>query len=279
MAGESEADQRVLDQMKVMLTAVEFAEGTGFAEIIDWLRIQTKLSIDVNWPALALANIERTTDTGGLALRDVKAETMLEILLGKVGAASGGIAKLGWQVVDGVVRISTIDDLNTRTIVRIYDCQDLIGESATPLQRALLDTMAKHARAGTASTRPSPANASKAIEQALPSDPQALAEALSNSRAEDVDTFVDMIISTIEPGSWAPEGTLGSICEYDGLLIVRHSWRTQQQIVKLLNNLRQAKAARSAGVAGTRPAADSRAEHRGQTSARDLLPSILCVYS
>lgn len=232
--GESEADKRVLEQMKIVLPTVDFAEGTGFAELVEWLRVQTKLSIDVNWPALALGNMERNTDTGGMSLRDVKAETVLEILLDKVSAAAGGVAALDWQVTDGVVRISTADQLKARTVVRVYDCQDLLRQAASP--------------------------------STMPVDPQTSAAA----RAEDMENLIELIKNTVEPGSWAPDGTVGSISEYDGLLVVLHNWRAQHQIAGLLNDMRQAKAARNVEGAGaaTRPAADRGAARRDQTVSR-----------
>ncbi|MEP0843308.1 MAG: hypothetical protein HRF43_11450, partial [Phycisphaerae bacterium] len=126
ISGESAADAATRQKLAKVIPAVDFPEGTGFAEVVDFLRIQAQVSIDVNWPALALAGVERTTDTGGLQLRDVKIEIALQRLLENVTAAAGGTTRIGYDIVDGVVVISTQDDLNSKTVLRVYVISDLL---------------------------------------------------------------------------------------------------------------------------------------------------------
>jgi hypothetical protein len=251
---ETPADRQTLELLRSTVSSVELPEGTSLADAIDYLRSTAKIPLTVNWAALALVGVERTTDTGGLNLHEAKAATVLAILLDNVSQAGGNVGKVRYDVADGVVRIGSQDDLSTRTIVRIYDCRDLIGQSLTPAQKKKLESLTDRGRGerssafGTA-TRPA-AGMDAGVENTT--DPftipksGAVADILAELRARDAEQFIDLIVSTVEPGRWAPESALGAVNEYDGLLVVRHNWAAQQQVVELLRAIRKAKAARGA---------------------------------
>lgn len=254
---ECEADRRTRERLQQVLATVDLAEGTSFADAMDFLRTQTKINISVNWAALGLIGVERTTDTGGVVLHDAKVETALEILLDNATLAGGGAGRVAYDVVDGVMRISTADDLSTRVMVRIYDCRDLLGQGLTPAQQSALDVFAARlAQAPRSTTRPAgvaetqPAHA-RSGGQAQPTrrrtadtDPL-VAELLGELRNRSADQLVEVISSMIDPGSWMPEGTLGDVKEYDGFLVVRHTPSAHRQLAELLGAIRKAKALRA----------------------------------
>jgi hypothetical protein len=136
---ESEVDRAAREKLTMVLSTVDLAEGTTLADAIDYLRLQGQLSLNVNWAALALINIERTTETDSLNLRDVKLGTVLDIVLDNVSLAAGGVGRATYDVMDGIIRVSTQEELNSRTVVRAYECSDLIGQPLTPSQK---DTLA-----------------------------------------------------------------------------------------------------------------------------------------
>ena len=51
--------------------------------------------------------------------------------------------------------------------------------------------------------------------------------------------LVEMITTSIDPASWAPSGTIGSIQEFRGALTIRQTFRNHVEIEKLLQNLRK----------------------------------------
>jgi len=79
-------------------------------------------------------------------LHDVTLETVLDLLLNNVGGADN---RIDYAVADGVIRISTREDLDRKTITRIYDCRELIG---TPSREDLAAILAEHRQQP--STRP-----------------------------------------------------------------------------------------------------------------------------
>jgi hypothetical protein len=106
-----------------VIPEVVFPEGSTFEDVIEFLRNQGKLSIDVNWNALSLVGIDRTSPLA-LNLRNVKLETALGLALDNVGAVSG--VQLGSDVVDGIIRVSTVEELSRKTFSRVYDVTDLL---------------------------------------------------------------------------------------------------------------------------------------------------------
>lgn len=116
---EHQARQR----LRASVPVVDFPEGTGFEEVINWLRERSGLSVHVNWNVLALLGIDRTTDTLGMTLYHARFETVLRLLLDNVAPPE---APLDYDIVDGIVRISTREQLDRFRITRVYDVADLL---------------------------------------------------------------------------------------------------------------------------------------------------------
>jgi hypothetical protein len=92
------------------------------AEAVDQIRNLTGANIFVNWKALEAIGIDRNTPVS-VHLRGKKLSTVLELVLAIVG---GERTKLDYAVDEGVITISTHDDLAKNVIVRVYDIRDLI---------------------------------------------------------------------------------------------------------------------------------------------------------
>jgi hypothetical protein len=254
---EPAADRRTRERLGLIMPVVDLAEGTSFADAVEFLRVQSKSSFSVNWAALGFIGVERTTDTGGLKLSDVKVETVLDLLLDNVTQAGGGAGRVSYDIVDGVLRVSSADDLNRRVVLRVYDCRDLLGVPLTAAQKETLDIFAARlTREHRPATRPAsatttqPASANRVAKTGSSGrdssnvDPL-VAELLGELRHRDADYLIEVISAMIEPGSWEPEGTQGSMREYDGFLVVRHTASVQRQIDDLLRAIREARANRT----------------------------------
>ena len=118
---ESEANRVVNRKLEATAPEIKF-EGVSFEQVIDYLRDLTGLNIVVNWTALEAAAIEKDKEVN-LKLTNVKFSKALRLVLDEVG---GGETELSYEVGDGVVQISTKEDLSRRTTVQVYNVQDLI---------------------------------------------------------------------------------------------------------------------------------------------------------
>ncbi|HMO25383.1 MAG TPA: hypothetical protein PKB10_03870, partial [Tepidisphaeraceae bacterium] len=88
-----------------------------FADAIEFLRDSTQANIFVNWRAMELEAVDRNAPVS-LRLRNVKFSKVLRSILDDVG---GGTVKLGYTIDEGVITISTLDDLAQNVDPRVYD--------------------------------------------------------------------------------------------------------------------------------------------------------------
>src|SRR4029078_5882592 len=96
--------------------------AVAFTDVVDFLRDVTGANIFVNWKALETAGVDRTAPVT-LRLRDVKFSKALTTILDDVG---GGTVKLGYTIDQGVITISTEEDLARNVVTEHYDIRDLI---------------------------------------------------------------------------------------------------------------------------------------------------------
>lgn len=257
--GETEADRAARARLEQVLPSVEFPEGTSLSDVVEYLRDAGGLDIGVSWAALEQAGVERATDSAGLRLHNVKVKTVLALLLNNISAVAE--ERIGYQLFQGVVLISTVSELDRHVTLRVYDCRDLLGMPLTDRQREalkdLLSMVAEHdgnARAASQGESEASIPAGAPPLQADPNHPTPLRRALSalsGSRdadlaaitaallKQDEQELVDLITRVIEPMSWSDQGGTGSIDVWSGRLIVRHTTRTHEQILELLTLLRE----------------------------------------
>lgn len=89
-------------------------------QIIDFIREVTGVNIAVNWPALELVEIDQDSLVD-LQLLNVSASKLLELTLEQVSADAFDDDKASYSIQDGMIKVSTIRDLQTDTIIGIYD--------------------------------------------------------------------------------------------------------------------------------------------------------------
>ncbi|XAL98946.1 von Willebrand factor type A domain-containing protein [Phycisphaeraceae bacterium D3-23] len=133
--GESEANQAATLALQRELT-VNF-ENARLGAVIDYLRDTTGANITVNWPALEIPRITEDTPVT-IALARVPAEQLLKLILEQAGANALKDDKLGYTIVEGIVQISTLDELKTFTEVRLYDISPLLEGKAEPQRAAAI---------------------------------------------------------------------------------------------------------------------------------------------
>lgn len=120
---EAEPPENEATRQKLRRRAPELRfDAREFGEVIDELRKLTALNIVPNWTALEAAGIEKDTEVT-LRLQEVTFSKALELILDEVAA---GQAELAYTVDEGVVQISTKEDLSRKTIIRVYNIQDLL---------------------------------------------------------------------------------------------------------------------------------------------------------
>lgn len=225
---ESEANREVRRKLRQIIPKLSLS-GYKLEDAIQFLRDASNCSIHVKWAALETAGVTRSTPVH-VVLSNVTIEKALRTILEDVGGAS----PLGFVVDDGVITISTKDDLSKETVTRVYDIRDLIvripnfsGPSIDLSQAGNVGNNNNNAGGFWGNNN----NANNNNETNFP------------TRAELVTNILDMIRSTISPDTWRENGgVVGSIREFGGQMIVTQTPENHRALMNLLAQLREARA-------------------------------------
>jgi hypothetical protein len=176
-------------------------DNVAFTDVVDALRDLTSANIFVNWRALESEGIDRQAPVT-TRLRDVKFAKALNVVLEEVG---GGNVKLGYVVDDGVITISTQEDLAKNTLTRVYDIRELLAD----------------------------------VPDYIP-EPEAKPAPATQPQSNKVEQITSLIQETVEPELWRDNGgKIAAIRELSGQLIITATPEMHEQIAQLLIQLRE----------------------------------------
>jgi general secretion pathway protein D len=221
---EDRAVNQILDRQ---IPEVRF-EGTPFGDVIKFFQNTTGANIYVNWNALSTVSVDKTTPVNE-QFHNVTFRTALTSALGDLGSAN---AKIGFKVAKGLITISTADELEADTVIRVYDISDLLVQHEN-FQNVpfinIANTQAATVGGGSqqsalqASGQPNP----QELEQQREKISQAVAQAIQDS---------------VDPTSWKVTGNgKGTITQIPGQdqLIVQQTPENQEAIAALLSHMRE----------------------------------------
>jgi len=232
--GESEANRAVNRALKQVLPKLNFS-GIALGDVIQFVRDVSNTSIHVKWDMLRQVSIDQKTPVN-VELTQVTVEKALKTILEDVGA----INPLGYVVDEGVITISTKDDLASLTATRVYDIRDLIFQA--PNFRAPRISLSSSGNNGGGNGGGGLFDDDDDDDSGYDDDDD---DENRQSRQELVDNILDMIRSTIAPDTWQggpAAGTTGSIRELNGQIIVTQTPENHRKVQDLLAQLREARA-------------------------------------
>jgi general secretion pathway protein D len=240
-AGESEENRQVRKQLRKVVPEIKF-DAVPFEEVIDQLRALTGLNIVPNWSALEAAAIEKDAEVS-LRLNTVKIEKALDLILNEVGA---GEVELAYEIDDGVIQISTKDDLSRRTFVKVYNIQDLVVSVPTFRGRRInLENIGQNQQQGGLGGGRflEGGGASGGTSGGLFNGGEQGDEEDQQDGVDPLQPIIDLIQETIDPESWRTAGgNVGSISSLQQQIIVTQTSTAHDQLRDLLQDLRRARA-------------------------------------
>lgn len=225
--GASQEDQQVAGALERKLPEINL-NNVAFSDVVDFLRDVGQTNIFVNWRALEGAGIAKDTQVTA-RLRDVKFNKVLTTILNEVG---GGTVRLGYTIDEGVITISTEEDLSANVVTRVYDIRDLIINipDFTEAPDFNLQQSAQVGGGGGGSSLFGGGGGGGGEDEAV-------------TRTELVDQIIQLIQDTIASDSWKDNGgSVGSLRELQGQLIVTQTPENQRNLVRLLEQLRETRA-------------------------------------
>ncbi len=238
---------KVHRKLSEVVPKIEFP-GIGFGDVIQYFRDVARLNVHPKWEALRAANIDERTPVN-VKLTNVTLEKALRTVLDDVG----GVNPLDYIVDEGVITISTKDDLSRQTITRVYDIRDLIFQVpnfAGP--RINLGQTGQQVSSGTGTTTGGGlggggvgggGGAGGLFDTGQ--QPTTGTQVQTMSRQELVDSILEVIRQSIAPDTWRggePPGMIGSIRELNGQVVVTQTPKNHRHLLELLGQLRETRA-------------------------------------
>lgn len=221
---ETPADARLRDRLARRVPSVRY-DAVPFEEVMEHVRDLGRLNVVVHWPAMSFADVERD-DPISLKLHDVSLGQLIRLILEQAG---GGETELAADLRDGVLIISTREDLSIRTIRRVYDVDDLVyvreARVAEYVNR-VFEAVAKYSG------------------RDLSNDPETAARVvvaiLSEQDEDPCELLIELIQMNVDPESWRMAGgNVGSIGVFGDRLVITQTALAHTQIVDLLADLRR----------------------------------------
>ena len=238
----SAADEAVNALLDKSLPEIRF-DAVSLSDVIDFLRDTTQANIFVNWKALEAAGIDRNAPVS-TRLRNVKLSKVLKTVLESVGG--GATVTLGYTVDEGVITISTTEDLAKNVETRTYDIRDLIIQipDFTDFPEISIQSQGSGSRTAGGGQGGGGGSGSGSSQSLFGGAGGGGGGGSQNqntqTREELVDQITSLIRETIGVGTWKEDGgQLGSLRELGGQLIVTQTPEIHRQITSLLQKLRE----------------------------------------
>ena len=209
--------------------------NSEFESTIQYLRGNTGADIVVNWQALSEeGNIERDAPVT-MTLRSVPADRALKLILKQVSTFD---AQIDYNIEGGIVHISTKDDLSATTLTRVYDIRDVLVQVPNFTNAPEFDLAKTLSRT---SGEGGGGGGGGGGELFGSEDTE---EGEQPSRSETVINILDLIRTNVgDFDEWYGNGgTVSSLTELNGNLIVKTTPENHVAMFKLLSQLRETSA-------------------------------------
>jgi len=207
-----------------------------FDQVIERLADAGRLNIIVNWNDLKNAGIDRTIPIELSLPREITLKKALTEVLEQAG---GGLVDVGFDVSNEAVKIATQPTLDKQTYTMVYDINDLLMKipmfnDAPMTDLRHINEHASRVAAATIERPEQPWLHGDDDDDEPEEDPQ------RTGRARRI---IELIQETVAPNSWRDTGgTIGTINEINGQLVVTQNSASQQQVGNLLGKLREQRA-------------------------------------
>lgn len=207
--------------------------GEPFDEVIERLATANRVNVIVNWNDLKRAGVERSVPIDLSLPQEITLKRALTEVLEQAG---GGLVGLGYGTAGGVLKIATQATLDKETFTAVYDIGDLLMEIPMFNDAPMTDLTQ-------ASRQATPARVQRLEQPWLYGDDDDDEREEDPRRAGRVQKIIDLIEATVAPDSWYDRGgSIGTIKEINGQLVITQNSSSQQQIGDLLGKLREQRA-------------------------------------
>ena len=201
--------------------------------------LKDNADLQIHFKQACLEKIEQPIT---MAFRSIRISMLLDIALHE--------HNLDYVVQDGIVFISTAEEIAATPEIRIYDCSDLVridenridNRSARPKSKRgnedsgmqKMEEMMKRGKAG------SGVSEMEDMMRMMAGGGSGGVPAVSKQEMQYND-LVKLVKTTIEPDSWSDVGGTGSVSLFQGMMVINNSAKVHRHTAALLEKIRRAK--------------------------------------
>ena len=228
--GEAPKDALLLSRLDAPVP-VDF-RADPLQQVIEHFADAHDLNVIVNWTDLRNAGVQPNAPISLQLPQEITLKRALEEVLDQAG---GGVVDLGYEVRDGVLSIATQQHLDQRTYTAVYDIHDLLMETPNYNDAPTMAVGREHER-----------HQQRALYGDRPwlfgddDDDEGDRDPGATRRVREL---IELISTAVAPDSWRDAGgSVGSIMEFNGQLVITQNSAGHSQISGLLDKLREQQA-------------------------------------
>jgi general secretion pathway protein D len=246
-------NQAVYQRLANTTVPIDFQDNT-FEQVVNFLSQVTNQNIYVDWRQLDLIGITRDTEVT-LQLNEITADTAIDRILEQVG--EDDFSRPEWTVQDGMLTISSDEQLRKNTQLVVYDIRDLLMQVPTfdNAPELDLDSALNQSNQGGGQGGGSGGGGGGGFGGggsgggsgggggggSIFGDPSGEVDRVG--RDELVEQIVTIIQENIDPDGWTDlGGDTGTLQELNGNLIITNTAKNHRSIEGLLAQLREIRA-------------------------------------
>lgn len=196
-------------------------------QALQWIASTMNVNVHIQWNMLQNAGVNRDA-TINCKVKGLSVERVLRLMFDEIDGP------ISYAVQDGVLVISTPDQLRKHLKTEVYDVRELIA--LTEMNIAAQNRRAKSAtkeRFDNAAIQTEPRVATEAANSAKSAPAQLTEDEMSAARR-----VVELVTKMVSPDTWDVNGGTASIEEFNGVLVIRQYDMVHQQVRELLDSLR-----------------------------------------
>ncbi|HUW81840.1 MAG TPA: hypothetical protein VMZ31_03455 [Phycisphaerae bacterium] len=218
----SEMDRLAREKLAEVIGELNF-QNTTLETVISQLRTINDLNMQVNWNALEFAGIDRDTEIT-LQLKGITIEKALRVILDDAQALVG--IPLSYMLDQGVLTVSTDDDLQQQLVTHLYDVHDLLQTRPDFYELPDFDVSVGAGGGGGG-------GGGDVFGDVTVQEPE----------EDPVEGLRTLIMNVVAPNTWqATAGGLGSLEILQGILVVTNSPTVHREVFDLLGRMREQQA-------------------------------------
>jgi len=230
VSSQSNQDVQIRAALQRVIADVQLNDQP-LEQALQWLASTMSVNVHIQWNLLQNAGVNRDTIIN-CKVKGLSVERVLRLVFDEI---DGGIS---YAVQDGVLLISTPEQLRKHLKTEVYDVRELIAMTE-------MNAAAQKRRAQAATAKERTDNAATQIEPRVAAEGANSVYSGKSAVAQTADDefpasrrVVELVTKMVSPDTWDVNGGTASIEEFNGVLVIRQYDMVHQQVRELLDSLR-----------------------------------------